>query len=89
MDDDLYGAVLIQARRRRALLDRPDFGHLLSAVAAARAQPPAPPAPPAPTVAPPASEGLPPLPGAKYQRSTPDQIAAFFGRRPSTIPKRG
>ena len=85
MDDDLYGAVLIQARRRRALLDRPDLGSLLTAAATVRAQPPAMPAPTGPPAQP---EGLEPLPGAKYRRSTPEQIAAFFGRSPSTIPKK-
>ena len=84
MDDDLYGAVLIQARRRRALLDRPDLSTLLSVATAARIQQPTQTAPRVPEQ----SEGIAPLPGAKYRRSTPEQIAAFFGRRPSTIPRR-
>jgi hypothetical protein len=87
MPDDLYGAVLIQARRRRALIERPDLGSLLGAVAAVRAQQPVPAAPP-PVVPRERPDTLDPLPGARYRRSTPEQMAAFFGRPPAAIPKR-
>lgn len=85
MPDDLYGAVLIQAQRRRALIERPDISGLISAAIAARS--PATPPQPAAQASPPAEAVTPLRPGAKYASSSPEDIARFFGRRPSSIPK--